>query len=618
MFSNLWDGFMFLVIVVVAQILIAGIQSVLDDNGVDFPPSILAMAGVFLVFSVAGSILPGVEDFYQKWLRSSANLLNRHMSIGFTIPFVMICRSPFADGQTIGLIIACFLLTGILNTITSYALSLPLWCLMIRWDKRFWGCGPTQTEVIEGRRAGELRMPIKSLSSSVDVGIYGASEGASPDDSQIALSVEKSPSPAPGCPSSPCGQFFGWIFQKPMLLLSWLLTILIGLPLRYTAGNDSVFSTFLLFAIWLSTLTIQARIKASQLRPWLRTFLSGMSNAVLWTSLAMIAYVFAEGAISGRSLHVMLDTLQTNTTLSTFILQAAKSGSLTGSGSPITQQPIAAGDIALSLLNAGLVSWGLKLYECRQQLLSRAGLTVFTVSSLLALGNVVCWPLLAHAMGLGLAGRTLAFAARSVTLALGNPVMAVLGGDTGLNATMVVISGIMFQMGLGFGVGAWMEKKVHQLMNGKARGDVVKSRFFASSIGSRQEHCAMPAAGLHGGVLITTTTITTTSPAHGHGHDHDIEAQNHSYNNINIENHPAVDASRPAGNGSGTDDEPCTVAAGVTIGINAAAMGTAYLYEAKSDAAPYAALSMIALGIMTVVFSSIQPLAHFVMASVAA
>lgn len=37
-----------------------------------------------------------------------ADLLNRHMSVGFTIPFIMICRSPLPDARTIGLIIACF------------------------------------------------------------------------------------------------------------------------------------------------------------------------------------------------------------------------------------------------------------------------------------------------------------------------------------------------------------------------------------------------------------------------------------------------------------------------------------------------------------------------------
>ena len=71
----------------------------------------------------------------------------------------------------------------------------------------------------------------------------------------------------------------------------------------------------------------------------------------------------------------------------------------------------------------------------------------------------------------------------------------------------------------------------------------------------------------------------------------------------------------PRAQGEGMND-PHTVAAGLTIGINSAAMGTAYLYEVGSEAAPYSALSMMALGVMTVGFASIKPLAEWVVASV--
>jgi putative effector of murein hydrolase len=54
-------------------------------------------------------------------------------------------------------------------------------------------------------------------------------------------------------------------------------------------------------------------------------------------------------------------------------------------------------------------------------------------------------------------------------------------------------------------------------------------------------------------------------------------------------------------------DTCITIAAGTAIGINGAAMGVSYLYERKSRAAPYAALSMTAFGVMTVVFSSVEP-----------
>ncbi len=131
--------------------------------------------------------------------------------------------------------------------------------------------------------------------------------------------------------------------------------------------------------------------------------------------------------------------------------------------------PIAAGDIALSILNMGLVPWGLKLYEYRRQLLSGAGCTVFFVSTVMAFGNVLLGPRLAHALGLGPVARDLSFAARSVTLALGSAALAHLGGDLSLNAAMVVISGILFQMALGFGVGIWLNKGMNAVESRSGR-----------------------------------------------------------------------------------------------------------------------------------------------------
>ncbi|KAK3933923.1 hypothetical protein QBC46DRAFT_429830 [Diplogelasinospora grovesii] len=480
-----WHGFLALVTAFVGQLLIAPIQYGLETLGVDFPASILALTVVFVVISLLGHLFSGVEQFYQEHLKSAADLLNRHMSIGFTIPLVMNLRNALPSGQIIGLITACFVVTPIL----------------------------TQTRLA---RLGH------------------------------------------------------WLKRNPMVLFCWLLTIVIGLPLRYATGNDVVLATCLLFATWFSLLEIQVLIKSSK---WLgvrrRSVLSGIFNAVLWTSLVMMAYVYLETAISQRSLPAMLDTLQTNTTLSTFILQKAASRQ--------KQPSIAAGDIALSFLNSGLVAWGLKLYEYRRQLLSRAGVTVIVVSAVMALGNVILGPALTHQMGLSPDSRALAFAARSVTLALGTPVMKTLQGDAGLNAAMVVVSGIVFQMGLGFGVGTFLEKQVMDRI------------YKVWTEGLPRKPVAVP-------VVIPPKNEKPVG---------DLEAQ---------QTEALV---TPSARGGDKTNDPQTVAAGVTVGINSAAMGTAYLYETKSEAAPYSALSMMAIGIMTVVLTAIQPLARWIVEEIA-
>ncbi|KAK0737233.1 hypothetical protein B0T21DRAFT_286125 [Apiosordaria backusii] len=523
--SRAYDGGIAVGIAFVAQFLMAGIQLVLSvSNKVEFPPSVVAMAAIFGLFCVFGCIFPGTEDFYRNRLKRPADLLNRHMSIGFTIPFLMICNGSLKDVWVIGPIIGCFVLTGLFNTIISYVLALPLQCLMVRWDSGSWTLSDIEKGISRAeqqqRQNSKLRLPVQSFCDSMDT-----------DDFALAVAP-----PEPATPETEVTTIQSvsglttlklWTLANPMLLLTWTLTLTVGLPLRLCLALDTPLSTLLLFSLWLSTLSIQSALKPSpRLGPFLRTLLSGLFNAVLWTSLSMAAYLLLDGHLSSRTLQDMLSTLRTDNPFSSSLV---KNFSV----------PMTAGDVALSILNAGLVSWGLKLYEYRLQLLSRAGLTVFTVSSLLALGNISCGPLLAHTMGVAPQNRALAFAARSVTLALGNPVLDTLHADKSLNAAMVVISGIVFQMGLGFGIGRVMERNL-----------------------------------------------------------------------VNIGLPPGGEKTHKR------ENDPRTVAAGVTVGINAAAMGTAYLYETKSEAAPYSALSMMALGIMTVVFSTIGPLAGWVLGSV--
>lgn len=66
------DGIIAVVIAFLAQLLIAGIQYLLH-GAVDFPPSILAMAGVFVALSMAGWVIPGIEEFYQKRIKRAVS-----------------------------------------------------------------------------------------------------------------------------------------------------------------------------------------------------------------------------------------------------------------------------------------------------------------------------------------------------------------------------------------------------------------------------------------------------------------------------------------------------------------------------------------------------------------
>lgn len=79
---RLCDGVSFIAISLVAQLLIAGIQLGLDAENIDFPASILAMAVVFVIFSVIGAIIPGVENWYWRWLKRPVS----------PVVFLVVCR----------------------------------------------------------------------------------------------------------------------------------------------------------------------------------------------------------------------------------------------------------------------------------------------------------------------------------------------------------------------------------------------------------------------------------------------------------------------------------------------------------------------------------------------
>ncbi|KAK4116021.1 hypothetical protein N656DRAFT_786522 [Canariomyces notabilis] len=543
--------------------LVSGLRRhVLDKGEVNFPPSIVGMVCVFAIFWALDWVVSGMNEFYQQNLKPAADLLNRHMSIGFTVPFIMICRSPFSDARTVGMVIVCFILTGVVNTLSTYALAFPLQWLMVRWSR----------DSRSRRTPSDTESPCEDKTAQFGTSSLSSREDFPGDTSRATsthlpgdiLPSEGFKSPSPTAKTTPDHdkppikpRLLAWTLRNLTLLFSWLITLTTGLPLRYCTQNDTFLATQLLFSLWLSTLAVQEGIKCTPfLGPKPRTLLSGLLNPVLCTSLLMISYLVLDGVLSDRPLQTMLDTLSTVTvTTAPHASNPPPPSPSPSPPSPPTTLLPTAGQIATSVLNAGLVAWGLKLYEYRRvALFARGGATVAAVSALLALGNLACGPAVARAVfGVSPPPRALAFAARSVTLALADPVMASLGGDAGLNAAMVVVSGILWQIGLGLGF-------VERLVVGAAGKRMWTAR-------------------------ISDVKVTMTREQWW-----DCRRAN----------------------------DPHTVAAGVTVGINAAAMGTAYLYEAQSDAAPYAALSMMALGVMTVGFSAIPPLTRWVVQSVSA
>lgn len=457
--------------------------------------------------------------------------------------------------------------------------------------------------------------------------------------------------------------------SSPVMCCSLLAIPLVGIPVSLAAHNDTSLDTFILVFLWTGTLAAQAAVrrtsfsfglKTNQGRARARSVLATLLNAVLWSSLGTIAYLAAKASARHYTIDDALSAFSTGTTLADVIAGTSHGGRL------------GAGDLAAAVLDAGIVSWGLKLFECRAQLLSRAGLTTLIVGAVFAVANIACGPLLVHSMGLASPAKELSFAARSVTLALAGPAMTNLGGDVGLNAAMVVFNGIVFQVAMGLGVCRWASRVLTaaedrwQQCSEAVAGELSREGTPDSSIRCRMgSGCWRSQSETESDTDSDTETATdidtdgesrpvtaenasqeiqkpaaalTVSPSG----DQDVEktagqSALSSSSSSSSSSSPASSRKRTVSytrcgdscvvhvhmrggaasldelNSIGVeDDSPGTVAAGMTVGINAAAMGTAYLYEDASRAAPYAALSMTVFGVMTVVFTSIQPLASWV------
>lgn len=396
---------------------------------------------------------------------------------------------------------------------------------------------------------------------------------------------------------------FAWGIQNIFLALSIMLFLFFGLPLSSLHSIDLPLDVGFLFTVWLIFTSAQTRVKQHLLdsHPLHRKALTAIAtllNPVLWTSLFLLCYGLAKSHIRAAPIATIVERFKTGTTVSDLIAHHFTASAT--SPSP----PLGAGDIATSILNAGIVSWGLKLFEYRAQLLSRGGLTVLLTSALSALFNVVAWPLLANTLGVRPAAYSLSFAARSVTIALGGPAMASLGGDAGVNAVGVVVNGIVFQLVAGLFLGSRGDRGAP----GPARWRVLcKAHAQRFSLkrwpGTRGSDAEGPP---------DAEEVHVQRPVPAGRRAHDTSDEMHVDAGGTTIPLPASSSSSPPAQplANALDDAP-TVAAGVTIGINAAAMGTAHLYEQNSHAAPYSALAMTMFGVFTVLFTVQSPMVEW-------
>ena len=194
-----------------------------------------------------------------------------------------------------------------------------------------------------------------------------------------------------------------------------LLFIFAGLPIYYTTGYAMPAQLTFNILAYFAALALPAK--------W-RQFL----HPVLVSSLITVLGIWILGLIRGESLDDVLDSYKTGTNYVKLWngIQIPRPG---------------AADIFGSILDASIVGLALPMYNYRLEL-KRHFLAIVIPNVLISIASLFGYPVLCYAIGIS-AKRSLAFAARSLTLALATPAVSNLGGDLNTVAAVAIMSGIL-------------------------------------------------------------------------------------------------------------------------------------------------------------------------------
>ena len=195
-----------------------------------------------------------------------------------------------------------------------------------------------------------------------------------------------------------------------------ILFLFIGLPIYYATGYAMPAQL---------TFNVLAYFTALALPPRYRQFL----HPVLVSSGITILGIWVLGLIRGENLHQILSSYKTGTNYLD-LWAGTKHLPLPGGG-----------DIFSSVLDASIVALALPMFSYRKEL-KRHFFAIVIPNVTISIGSLFGYPALCYAIGIS-SKRSLAFASRSLTLALATPATKNLGGDVNTNAALAIMSGIL-------------------------------------------------------------------------------------------------------------------------------------------------------------------------------
>ncbi|KAH8673458.1 LrgB-like family-domain-containing protein [Xylariales sp. PMI_506] len=423
-----------------------GVNKLLELGNVSFPSSVACLILLFLSLLISERI---AGDHRTRrivaWIDVSGGWSLRWINVFFCPSFVLLPLSPPIGIVEIFKMIAVFVIGFVFMMVFTAYMTRGLQ-LVTRSSKR------AMTERAEELGPQSDEIPMTAVPESANISI------ASPGISTIDITLPSLP-PASHAQShlpdgngsdSPAGPASGtttppelpvqapvpparsrlWaaIIVKYLDTLTYtLLFLLVGIPVYFVTGYGMPMHL---------TFSILTYFGAFSLPPSWKQYL----HPVLVSSLGTALGIWVLGLAKGRSLATTLAEYKTGTT---FIEIWEGSHQLPG-----------AGDIFSSTLDASIVALALPMYQYRRELRQHF-VSIVTPNILISIASLFAYPYICYAIGIK-AERSLAFAARSLTLALATPAVVNLGGDTYTVAAIAITSGIIGAL-VGQKILAWLK-----------------------------------------------------------------------------------------------------------------------------------------------------------------
>ncbi|KAK9441748.1 hypothetical protein VB005_06390 [Metarhizium brunneum] len=399
-----------------------GVDALFRRVSVSFPASVACLALLFVGLLLCEALLgTHVTRRAVGVISVPADWSLRWIGLCFTPSFVTIPLSPAIGVGEVFKIIAVF--GG--GAVVGFAIMMVLAAYMTRGLQLV--LGATKRSEIVGRgddisRRGHDEMPLhQRRADSDDIASppqlrlqqhhYSQSSTAESSSSSLPDYPAQAPPPPARC------ALYAARLASHLDASIFALVLLAGIPVYYASGYA--------MPLHLAVTTLCYRLALATPGPWQRYL-----HPVLTASLLAVLVIWPLSLAHGSGLTAALRSYKTGANYTRLWRREPGPPLLPG-----------AGDVFSTVLDASIVSLALPMFQYRREL-KRHLATLAIPNVLISVGSVLSYPPVCRTIGIA-PTRSLAFASRSLTLALATPATANLGGDAHTVAALAIASGIL-------------------------------------------------------------------------------------------------------------------------------------------------------------------------------